>query len=174
MNNQKIEIYVDGEWRDFTANAVQPFKSANLLDEQLDEASVTLKRTNKPYFQPLTRVRITYKTYSEALFTLGMAKALVAQSDIDFGAGGGANGIYTWNRDGHTITYSETTQKISEERRVNFLVASDNAIEVLTAEKDGKKVYDHELYLIELTKVAEGFIGDNIAFTNVLGNDYTT
>lgn len=168
MNNQKIEIYVDGEWRDFTANAVQPFKSANLLDEQLDEASVTLKRTNKPYFQPLTRVRITYKTYSEALFTLGMAKALVSQSDIDFGAGGGANGIYTWNRDGHTIAYSEKTQRISEERKVNFLVASDNAVEVLTAEKDGKKVYDHELYLIELTKIAEGFIGDSIAFTNAL------
>lgn len=168
MNNQKIEIYVDGEWQDFTANAVQPFKLSNLLDEQLDEASVTLKRTNKPYFQPLTRVRITYRTYSEALFTLGMAKALVSQSDIDFGAGAGANGIYTWKRDGHTITYLEKTQRISEERKVNFLVASDNAVEVLTAEKDGKKVYDHELYLIELTKIAEGFIGDSIAFTNAL------
>lgn len=63
---------------------------------------------------------------------------------------------------------------MSEERKVNFLVASDNAVEVLTAEKDGEKVYDHELYLIELTKTTEGFIGDSIAFTNVLGNDYTT
>ncbi len=176
MNNQKIEIYVDGKWQDFTANAVQPFKLSNLLDEQLDEASVTLKRTNKPYFQPLTRVRITYMTYSEARFTLDMVEGLIAESDYTFKHEGSPITINTWTSDdkNYIITWTRyandgsATGIVSEERKVNFLVASDNAVEVLTAEKDGEKVYDHELYLIELTKITEGFIGDSITFTNAL------
>ena len=109
-------------------------------------------------------------------------EGLIAESDYTFKHEGSPITINTWTSDNknYIITWTgyandgSATGTVSEERKVNFLVASDNAVEVHTAENDGEKVYDHELYLIELTKTTEGFIGDSIAFTNVLGNDYTT
>jgi len=50
-----------------------------------------------------------------------------------------------------------------------FIVADDSAAEFRP--KSG--LYNHDLYLIETTKVAECFVVDTIMFTNDLGRNYT-
>lgn len=50
-----------------------------------------------------------------------------------------------------------------------YIVANDNATEMLI----GKGVYNHELYLIELTKIAECYVVDTLTYTNDLGRVYT-
>ena len=60
MNNCKVEIYENKQWVDYTKHMIASFKYSNLLDEQLDEGTITLKKVlNKAYFEPMTRVRIT-------------------------------------------------------------------------------------------------------------------
>lgn len=59
-------------------------------------------------------------------------------------------------------TETETTQS------VYFITANDNAFE----QPVGSGKYKHQLYLIERTKLLEGFICDSIAFTNTSGNVY--
>jgi len=50
-----------------------------------------------------------------------------------------------------------------------FLVANDTATEM----QIGTNKYNHELYLVEVTKIAECFVVDTITFTNNLGRTYT-
>ena len=50
-----------------------------------------------------------------------------------------------------------------------YIIATDNAYE----QERGTGRYEHQIYLIELTKIAEGYIGDNMTFTNALGNNFT-
>lgn len=50
-----------------------------------------------------------------------------------------------------------------------FLVANDNSEESPV----GSKRYNHDLYLIEVTKFAECIVVDTITFTNDLGRNYT-
>lgn len=50
-----------------------------------------------------------------------------------------------------------------------FIVANDSATEFRP--KSG--LYNHDLYLIEPTKVAECYVVDTITFTNDLGRNYT-
>ncbi len=50
-----------------------------------------------------------------------------------------------------------------------FIVADDSAAEFRP--KSG--LYNHDLYLIEPTKIAECFVVDTITFTNDLGRNYT-
>lgn len=50
-----------------------------------------------------------------------------------------------------------------------FIVANDSATEFRP--KSG--LYNHDLYLIEPTKVAECYVVDTITFTNDLGRSYT-
>lgn len=47
-------------------NAVFPFKYENLLDEQLNSATLSLTRTQTPYFKPATPVFITIRSVNEA------------------------------------------------------------------------------------------------------------
>lgn len=56
-----------------------------------------------------------------------------------------------------------------EKRTKRFLVADDNAIE----NPIGSGLYDHELYLIEVTKYAECIVVDTVTFTNDIGRNYT-
>lgn len=51
-----------------------------------------------------------------------------------------------------------------------YIVANDSNAE---ESPSGKKRWNHDLYLIELTKIAECFVVDTITFTNDLGCAYT-
>lgn len=54
------------------------------------------------------------------------------------------------------------------ERIYRFVIANDSATEMQV----GKGLYNHDLYLIEITKIAECFVVDTITFTNDLGRKY--
>lgn len=51
-----------------------------------------------------------------------------------------------------------------------YIVADDSDV---TENPVGKGLYDHNLYIIELTKIAECFVVDTITFTNDIGRNYT-
>lgn len=70
------------------------------------------------------------------------------------------NELY-WKVNGPTVSVRKETKQ--------FIIANDNASEIPV----GKKLYDHELYLIELTKILECIIVDTCTFTNDLGRIYT-
>ena len=147
MNKFKIEIYDPKNkiWVDYSRYAVLPIKWANLLDEQLDEANVTLKKVPQEYFLPLRKVRVTLINSPDALF--GCDEEIKARAENNA-----------------TIEHDPSTKKVSETLTINFVIASDKSIE----NPVGSGKYDHEIYMIELTKILEGFIGDSIAFTNPL------
>ncbi len=152
MNNFKVEIYdnENKEYVNYTNKAVFPLKFANLLDEQLDECELTLKRVPIAFFNPLTLVRVTIINSPKAKY--------LSASDIE-------------NRSEDasvTIEFNNTTKSITETKVLDFVVANDSAVE----QPIGSGKYNHQLYLIETTKILEGHIGDSITFTNPLGNDY--
>lgn len=105
--------------------AVFPLKTADLLDEQLDEAYLTMVLCKEEHFDMLSRVQINARTKN---------------------------------------AYGQ----ITSEKSFNYVIANDKS--TLTI-KD-KKLYKHEIYLIEETKLLEGLVGDSIVFTNTLGNLY--
>lgn len=105
--------------------AVFPLKTADLLDEQLDEAYLAMVLCKEEHFDMLSRVQIDARTKN---------------------------------------AYGQ----ITSEKSFNYVIANDRS--VLTI-KD-KKLYKHEIYLIEETKLLEGLVGDSIVFTNALGNLY--
>lgn len=54
------------------------------------------------------------------------------------------------------------------ERTYRFVIANDTASEM----QIGKGLYNHDLYLIEITKLAECHVVDTLTFTNDLGRKY--
>ena len=64
---------------------------------------------------------------------------------------------------GERIAPDKVTEKIYQ-----FIVANDSASEM----QIGKGLYNHDLYLIEVTKAAECYVVDTITFTNDLGRFY--
>lgn len=54
------------------------------------------------------------------------------------------------------------------EKTYRFLIANDTATEM----QIGTGLYNHDLYLIEVTKIAECYVVDTITFTNDLGRIY--
>lgn len=152
MNNYKVEIYDDitKSFVDYTKYALNPIRHADLLDEQLDEASLTMKQVPAEIFQPLTYVKITHTNISEGIFSDTYLERIKKRSDRTT-----------------TITVDDNG-KVTETLALFYVIANDNSIEVPI----GSGRYDHTLYLIELTKILEGFIGDSITFTNALGNNY--
>lgn len=151
MNNFKVEIFNDETevYEDYSGYAVFPPKFANLLDEQLDEATITLKRVKKDFFNPLTLVRLTLINYPEAKYTAAHIADMQATGET-------------------SVEYEVIGNRLKETLVTEYVVATDNA----TESPAGSGKYNHEMYLIELTKIAEGFMGDSITFTNALGNDY--
>lgn len=113
----RFRVFVDG--KNVTKRVPFPIKWANLLDERLDEARITVQSMEEDIFSPLTPVDI-YMEYDDTMI------------------------------------------------EKHFLVATDSAKEVPV----GSKHWDHELYLIEETKILEGFICSSISFTNDLGRLY--
>lgn len=120
-------VYINGI--NYTHYVVMPLKWGNFLDEQLDEMNLTLRRSKRRVFAPLTPVEIHLK-----------------------------NELY-WKQ-AVNKTHTEVKQ---------FVVANDSVTEV----PNGKGLFDHELALIELTKVLECIVVDTCTFTNDLGRSYT-
>lgn len=152
----RVRIYDDktATWKDYTKNAVLPFKTANLLDEQLDEAELTLKYCLVGYFPPLTMVKITRINTPKGKFSQDYYNKIQVRKQ-------------------QNVSYTFSDGKITETQTDYYIVASDNSNMVMGLRtKDGYSVFNHQLYLIEITKIAEGFIGDTLTFTNALGNDY--
>lgn len=56
-----------------------------------------------------------------------------------------------------------------EESVFNYVVANDSATEF----RPGSGIYSHELYLIEVTKVAECVVVDALTYTNDIGRNYS-
>lgn len=156
MNNFKV--FIDKErtgqkskFVDYTPFAVFPPKFANFLDEQLDEANITLKQIKDEVFEPFTRVTITLQTANPALLTESMASAITPEN----------SGV------SKTIK-GEKGKTITEEWTIDMFVANDKSVETPA----GSGRYNHEIYLIEATKLLERNILESITFTNALGNNY--
>ena len=163
MNNCKVEIYENKSWVDYTKYMIASFKFANLLDEALDEGTITLKRVeNKPFFSPMTRVKITITNSPLAIYSQEMADNIRLNSDLNFRL---VNEEYKSYDNRSTFCYDTNTKRITITSIKEFLLANDNGIESPV----GSGKYDHEIYLIEQTKYLERFIGDSLTFTNPLG-----
>ena len=167
MNSFTFYIFDDDkkQWQDFTPYAVMPLKYSNLLDEQLDECSIDLIQCGKEtqYIKPLTMCKAIIANSSEAKFNQTMLK-VIDRSDLTFNKA--EDGSYV-STDGKTTMRLENN-RITETKTVTYLVSNDKSVESPV----GSGRYNHQLYLIELTKILEGFIGDSITFTNALGNKY--
>ncbi len=151
MNNFKVEIYDynTSKWQDYSAYAVFPTKSAEMLDEQLDEAELSLKRIKDKYFYPMTKVRVTYINKPNGKYSSPDKILERASSNVE-------------------QTYNANIKQITQTKVLNMLVASDNAIEFPV----GSGRYNHDIYLIERTKLLEGYMGEALSFTNPLSNEY--
>ena len=151
MNNIEVAFFNEETklWQDLTPYCVLPFKFSNLLDEQLDEAELQLTRVPSSItFAPQTKFKIKIVNNPKAKYPF---------NDYLFPP--------------NLITYEGiTTSKQQDnsfkcEKEILMLVAEDNATEY----PSGSNKYNHNIYLIEITKLLEGFIGDSITFTNSLG-----
>lgn len=72
------------------------------------------------------------------------------------------NEVYYGTGQAKKTAYKRTVEK-------HYVIANDNAEET----QIGSGLYNHELYLIEVTKLAECAVVDAITFTNDLGRSYT-
>lgn len=163
MNN--IKILIDGV--DYSRYVVSPLKLGALLDEQLDEANLTLRYIDKEYFEPQTVVGVIITNAPEAKASAAMLAEIAANSDSGLKE---TRGTYYSRDNSLTAKYSAATKKFTQTYTKYFIVASDNAAEVPV----GSGKFSHEIYLIERTKILEGFIGDSLTFTNALPNMGTT
>lgn len=118
-------------------------KFGNLLDERLDEGYITLKHLKQEQpFRPFTLVKIELTNANTAF-----------RSKIK-------------EYSGDDITQSLSQNMLTQTKEEYFFVADDN----VTNYPNGSEFYNHSLYLIEITKILERFIGDSITFTNPLNN----
>lgn len=162
MNNFKIEIYniENKEWEDYSKKAVFPLIMASLLDEQLDEVNLELKRVKKEIFLPNSICRLTIINTPSSKFN----------KQYTDGSNYATDNLLPRANDFETALTSKINEDgtITQTKSIYFLTANDQAIEKPI--KSG--FYDHKIYLIEITKIMEGFIGDSITFTNPLGNTF--
>ena len=143
-----VKVIDNGKgWVDYSKYLVAPPKFAQLLDEQLDEATISLKKIRKDIFNPNTICRLTIINTPESIYYSDYDVRQRAESEVN-------------------ISYDVDTKKITEELTQLYVIANDSSVETTS----GSGTYDHDIYLIELTKIMEGYIGDSITFTNVLGN----
>lgn len=139
----KTTLTIDGT--DYTKKLIYPIKWGDFLDERLDEAYITIKNVKQAEpFLPLTPVTLNLTNAPGSK----IFKTLPERDGVE----------QTLKRDGTLIQ----TQEIS------FVVADDTVNEYPV----GSGFYTHDIYLIEETKLLEGFICDSIQFPNALGKDY--
>lgn len=160
-NNVKVEIWSDKtkEWVDFTRYCVFSPKGSLLLDKRLDEAFIRLTRCPYSYFKPLTEVKVTLSVESP--------KMLQPINYYD---------TFLRNRQGLTCSQDYTNDKIRQTNSTVYVVSEDQATlsPAYNLVKFGQtvKTYNHEIFLLEMTKFTEGFVGDSLTVTNALGNTY--
>lgn len=167
MNTVKIEFY-DNETKAFinyTPFLTVPIKWAELLDEQLDEAEVMLKAVPKVYTHPTTRQTVNLKEtltpFTICRLTVNNAPNCRLTPEL--------NKIVSANTNNNYGTVDFIGDTFRKETRVFwFFVANDRSLE----KPAGSGKYNHDIYLIELTKIAERHIGDTLTFTNGLGSEY--
>ena len=153
MINFQVEIYnYKTKAYEIKPSAVFTPKFANLLDEQLDEATITLKGDLTAYYQPLTKVKITITNKPDCKLTQSQYTAIM-QGAEQLGLG---------------YNYDATNKTMRETQIVYMFIANDRGIETPV----GSGRYNHELYLIERTKLLERYICESLTFTNPLGNNY--
>ena len=149
MNQYSVKIkgteFTD--FTDFTDYAIYPLKWANLLDERLDEATLTLKFVPKSkqdgVFRPLSVVKLTITNSPDTYQT-------EKQPEV-----------------------AGVRQAISEKRLIQitdkrFIVAKDTVYN----NPIGGSFDTHELYIIEETKFLEAFMCDSLTFRNALLNRF--
>lgn len=126
----KIAVYINGI--NLTRYVVLPIKWANLLDEQLDEAVISLRNCPKKVIPPLTPVEIR------------ITNDIIMQR-------------------GHNPIYSKSITK--------YMIVADQPDS--NENPVGSKRYDHDLYIIEATKLLERTIVDSITYTNTNSKIFT-
>lgn len=159
----KIKVIING--KDYSKYVVSPFKFCNLLDEQLDECNLTLRYIDEPYFKPMTEVKITI-TQTQNGYHPYMQNEIAERSDYELEYS--SDRAYQWKSTDGAIKINLNGGDLEEIYSRTFIVASDSSAERVV----GSGKYQHEIYLIERTKILEGFIGDNLTFTNPLGTTY--
>lgn len=129
-----VQLYING--RQQTHNIVMPVQLGGFLDEQLDEATISLRASKNEYFSPLSCAELIIN-----------------------------NEVY-WSKRGDGFTRTETKY---------FIVADDKVTETPNrgVNYTGKRFYNHELYLLEATKILERVVVRSLTFTNDLGRNYT-
>ena len=148
MNNFTVEFYINNEWVRNDRAVFTP-KFANLLDEQLDEATITLKGDSKDYYKPFTLVKITITNNPECKLSISDEELL-------------------WDNRETKVEQAFADNRITQTYILHMFVANDKAIETPV----GSRRYNHELYIIELTKLIERHICDTLTFTNSFGTNY--
>lgn len=127
MVDNNVSVWLDGI--NYTGKLVMPAKLGFLLDETLDEATISLRHVKKEMFPPLTPVEIEVE---------------------------------------NTVSFGSVTVN-TEKKTYRFVVAGD-AVEEKPA---GSGLYDHDISLVEITKIAECIVVDTNTVTNVIGRTYT-
>ena len=109
---------------------------------------------------PMTEAKITF-TCKRGKFPSSFTDKLSARSDVSSEV---------------TQSYNAETKEITQTYSVFCVLANDSAFRqpIFETDKNGNKLYKHDFYLIETTKILEGFIGDNLTFTNALGTNYAS
>ena len=143
MNRYSVKIkgteFTD--FTDFTDYAIYPLKWANLLDERLDEATLTLKFVPKSkqdgVFRPLSVVKLTITNSPDTYQT-----ALQPATD--------------------GVTQELSDNRLTQTTDKRFIVAKDTVYN----NPIGGSFDTHELYIIEETKFLEAFVCDSLTFRN--------
>lgn len=128
MVQNDIAVYINGI--NLTRYVVMPIKWANLLDEQLDEAVLSLRNCPKKVITPLTPIEIRIN------------------NSVIMGA---------------KTVYNKTLTK--------YMIVADQPDS--NENPVGSKRYDHDLSIIEVTKLLERLVVDSITYTNVNSKIFT-
>lgn len=132
MVNNVIAVYINGI--NLTRYVVMPLKWANLLDEQLDEAVISLRNCPKKVITPLTPVEIRI-----------------------------TNNVYMGGNSVDNLVYSKPITK--------YMIVADQPDSNENPVGSGR--YDHDISVIEITKLLERIVVDSITYTNVKSKIYT-
>ena len=147
MNKFSFLIHnrVTGIYEDYSAYATNPVKHSELLDEQLDEAFITLKRCPLYSIEPMTEVRIIHTTESAGIFSDAYYAKILSQSEDN----------------GTVMTFS--AGKITETRTLDYIVAND-----ITSKDTGFASSDNKVIII--TKEGEEFALEKMSKRKVARN----
>lgn len=70
----------------------------------------------------------------------------------------------------HNKVVQRSNTLYSKDKTLHYIVANDNAVESPV----GSNLWNHDIYVIELTKLLEMIVTESLCFTNSLGKNYTS